>query len=46
MNPNGEFEGELDEDALINANWENLAKLKFDEKKWEIEPTRFMINGT
>jgi hypothetical protein len=30
---------------IINTTKENLAKLKFDEKKWQIDPKNFQIDG-
>ena len=38
-------DGDLDEELLINTKFDNLKKIKFDDKKWEIDPTRFIIHG-
>lgn len=37
-------EGELNEEELINTKFENLQKLKFDDQKWEIDPTMFIVH--
>ena len=35
----------LEEIQLINTKLENLEKIKFDDQKWAIDPTRFIIHG-
>ncbi len=40
---NGSGELDLEDELLINTKLENLQKLKFDDQKWEIEPTQFII---
>lgn len=34
----------LDDEVIINKKFENLQKLKFDDQKWELDPTRFIIH--
>ena len=43
LNDGKDFDGDFDEDALINTKLENIERIKFDDKKWEIEPTNFVI---
>jgi hypothetical protein len=38
-------EDDLNEELLINTKLENLEKLKFDDQKWEIDQTKFIIYG-
>lgn len=36
---------DIAEELLINTKLENLERLKFDDQKWEIDETRFLIFG-
>ena len=35
---------DLESLGLLNTNLENLKKLKFDDQKWEIDATNFVIH--
>ena len=34
---------DLDDNEIINKKLENLKRLKFDDQKWEIQATNFII---
>ena len=38
-------DADLEDELLINTKLDNIQKIKFDDKKWEIDPTRFIIHG-
>ena len=38
-------DADLEKELLINTKLDNIKKIKFDDKKWEIDPTRFIIHG-
>ena len=38
-------DADLEKELLINTKLDNIKKIKFDDKKWEIDPTRFLIHG-
>ncbi len=46
LNIDGDFdENDMNIEIFVNTKLENLEKLKFDDKKWEIDPKYFLIDG-
>ena len=45
LNGGNDLPDDIAEELMINSKLENLEKLKFDNLKWEIEETRFLIHG-
>lgn len=45
LNGGNDLPEDIAEELLINTKLENLERLKFDDQKWEIDETRFLIFG-
>lgn len=45
LNGGSNLDEDLANELLINTRLENIQSLRFDDEKWEIDETRFLIFG-